>query len=79
MSKRKKRKGGREENKTTWQIIKDLFLNPFEYRRSNKNLGKILGGICLFLAICLLFYMTGNNFYPNHGRAQPQLSSNTPV
>ena len=26
MSKRKKRKGGREENKTTWQIIKDLFL-----------------------------------------------------
>ena len=62
MSKRKKRNGGREENKTTWQIIKDLFLNPFEYRRSNKNLGKILGGICLFLAICLLFYMTGNNF-----------------
>ncbi len=62
MSKRKKRKGGREENKTTWQIIKDLFLNPFEYRRSTKNLGKILGGICLFLAICLLFYMTGNNF-----------------
>ena len=62
MSKRKKRKGGREENKTTWQIIKDLFLNPFEYRRSNKNLGKMLGRICLFLAICLLFYMTGNNF-----------------
>ena len=62
MSKRKKRKGGREENKTTWQIIKDLFLNPFEYRRSNKNLGKILGGNCLFLAICLLFYITGNNF-----------------
>lgn len=62
MSKRKKRKKSSEKPQTTWQIIKDLFLNPFEYRKKNKNLGKILGGICIFLAICLLFYMTGNNF-----------------
>lgn len=66
MSKRKKRRAGAQngqpENQTKWEILKDLILNPFEFRRSNKNLGKILGVICLFLAVCLLFYVTGENF-----------------
>lgn len=62
MSKRKKRRESPEKPETKWQILKDLFLNPFEYRSSSKHLSKFWGGICLFLAICLLFYITGDNF-----------------
>ncbi len=66
MSKHKKRKGNPktkpQEKQTTWEIIKDLFRNPFEYRRKSGSLGKVLGGVCLFLAVCLLFYLTGDNF-----------------
>lgn len=52
-----------QKQQTTWEAIKDLFRNPFEYRKKNTNnsLGKLLGGICIFLAFCLLFYLTGHN------------------
>ena len=64
MSMHKKRKVKQEKPQTTWELIKDLFTNPFEYRKKNPNntLGKVLGGICIFLGLCLLFYITGNNF-----------------
>ncbi len=68
MSKHKKSKyqkssQSKKEPQTAWEAVKDLFRNPFEYRKKNKNnfWGKLLGGLCIFLAICLLFYLTGNN------------------
>jgi len=63
MSKHKKRKGKPEEKQTVGQMIKDLFLHPFSGRNPNarNSLGKFLGGVCIFLAICLLFYLTGHN------------------
>lgn len=48
------------EPESTKDVIMDLIKNPFEYKRDSKNLGKILGGICIFIAICLLFYITGH-------------------
>lgn len=48
------------EPETTREILKDLVTNPFEYKKDSTYLGKILGGICIFLAICLLFYITGH-------------------
>ena len=63
MSKHKSRKYRKDEPQTTWEIIKDLFLHPFEYRKKNTNnsIGKFLGGLCIFLALCLLFALSGNN------------------
>ena len=49
------------EPESTKDILMDLIKNPFEYKRDSKYLGKILGTICIFLAICLLFYITGHN------------------
>ena len=51
----------KHKEETAWDVIKDLFTNPFEYRSKNPYLGKILGGLCLFAALCLLFYITGHN------------------
>lgn len=63
MSKHKKRKSKQEGPQTTWAIIKDLIFHPFEFRKKNTNnaIGKFLGGVCIFIAICLLFYITGHN------------------
>lgn len=69
MSKREKKRNqpGKKKNarqkprqEGAWAAIKDLVTNPFEYRHSTGSLGKILGGICLFLALCLVFYITGH-------------------
>ena len=53
MSKHKSRKYRKDQPQTTWEIIKDLFLHPFEYRKKNTNnsIGKFLGGLCIFLAL----------------------------
>jgi hypothetical protein len=49
-----------KKKESFWDILKDLFTNPFEYKHSTKYLGKVLGGICIFLALCLVFYLTGH-------------------
>ncbi len=69
MSKREKKRNQPSKQKSKQKkpqkegigaLLKDLVTNPFEYRRSTGSLGKILGGICLIIALCLLFYITGH-------------------
>ena len=49
------------KKETTWDAIKDLFRHPFEYQHNKNNIvGKVMGGVCIAAAICLLFYVTGH-------------------
>ena len=69
MSKKKKSKSAsgssprynpNQKKESIGALLKDLITNPFEYRKKTGDLGKILGGVCLFAALCLLFYITGH-------------------
>ncbi|MBQ3179869.1 MAG: hypothetical protein IJB55_00735 [Firmicutes bacterium] len=60
INRKKGQPAAKVEPESTKDIIMDIIKNPFEYKRDSKNLGKILGGICIFLAVCLLFYITGH-------------------
>ncbi len=50
-----------KKKESIWSAVKDLFLHPFkeEYNKNN-TVGKFLGAVCLILAFCLLFYITGH-------------------
>lgn len=45
---------------STKDILLDLIKNPFEYKRDSKYLSKTLGIICIIMAVCLLFYISGH-------------------
>lgn len=47
------------QKETIIQILKEFIAEPVDKKRT-RHLGKFLGVVCLVLAFCLLFYITGH-------------------
>lgn len=50
----------RQKKETIFTILLDLIKDPVD-KEKTKGLGKFLGFVCLGMAICLLFYISGGN------------------
>lgn len=48
----------KQHKQTVWEILKEFFAEPVDKKRTS-SLSKFLGVVCLILAFCLLFYITG--------------------
>lgn len=48
-----------QKKETAWTIIKDFLKDPVDKKRT-RSFGKFCGYVCLGMAICLLFYITGH-------------------
>lgn len=49
-----------QKKETVWTIIRDFLKDPVD-KKGTRNLGKFLGWVCIGMAICLLFYISGGN------------------
>lgn len=49
-----------KKKETVFTILLDLIKDPVD-KEKTKGLGKFLGFVCLGMAICLLFYISGGN------------------
>lgn len=48
-----------QPKETVFTIIRDLIKDPVDKKRT-RSFSKFLGYVCLGMAVCLLFYITGH-------------------